>query len=128
MSNLASCSQKISELIELLNEESNLLKKGQLDGLQDIQKSKAKGVSDLEAMMSSLPPEDDIISIAPRIQTLKRLADENGAILKSVMNGLRSARERLKALQHNEAKVGAYNKVGAGLFLAEGQVFSEKRV
>lgn len=128
MSNLESCNAKILELIELLRQESKLLSDGRIDGLQDVFKRKAVGMAELEKLMKALDDNQNMAKIAPQIGALKRMADENGTILKSVMNGLRSARERLKALQHKEAKVGAYNRAGAKLFISDDQYFSEKRV
>ena len=96
MSTLASCSQKITELVELLDTESAALKKGQLTGLEDLQVSKAKGVADLEIMMSALPDHQNILSIAPQIQTLKRRADENGINIKQISKDITSEVEEAK--------------------------------
>ena len=128
MSTLENCSSKISELIDLLKQESKLLRDGRIDGLEDVFKKKAAGMADLEKLMRGLDENQNMARIAPQIGALKRRADENGTILKSVMNGLRSARERLKALQHQEAKVGAYNRSGSRLFISDDQYLSEKRV
>ncbi len=128
MSTLANCNAKILELIDVLKQESKLLSQGRVDGLEDLYKAKAAGMASLETYMAALQDHQSVMQIAPQIQTLKKLANENGVILKSVMNGLRSAQERLKVLQYKEAKVGAYNRAGGGLFLSENQHLSEKRV
>ncbi len=128
MSTLVNCNVKISELIYILKEETKLLKKGRIDGLDDIVRQKIERMAELEVLTANLSSQESFIHIAPQMETLKKLADENGVILKSVLNGLKAARKRLQALQYQEAKVGAYNRAGAGLFLSEDQVFSEKRV
>ena len=128
MSTLVNCNVKISELIYILKEETKLLKKGRIDGLDDIVRQKIERMAELEVLTAALSSQENFIHIAPQMEKLKNLADENGVILKSVLNGLKAARKRLQALQYQEAKVGAYNRAGAGLFLSEDQVFSEKRV
>ncbi len=128
MSTLVNCNVKISELIYVLKQETKLLSKGRIDGLEDIVLEKKQRMDELEVLTAKLDTRQNFIHIAPQMEKLKRLADENGIILKSVLNGLRSARERLQALQHQEAKVGAYNRSGNKLFISEDQVFSEKRV
>lgn len=128
MSTLVNCNVKISELIYILKQETKLLSKGRVEGLETLVRQKAERMAELEALTATLDSRQNFIHIAPQMEKLKRLAEENGIILKSVLNGLRSARERLLALQYQEAKVGAYNREGAGLFLSEDQVFSEKRV
>lgn len=128
MSTLENCSAKITELIDLLKQESKLLSDGRIDGLEDIFKRKAAGMADLERLMRSLDENQNMARIAPQIGALKRMADENGTILKSVMNGLRSARERLKALHNQDAKVGAYSRSGTRLFISDDQYMSEKRI
>ncbi len=128
MSTLVNCNIKISELIYILKQETKLLSKGRIDGLEDIVLEKKQRMDELEVLTAKLDTRQNFIHIAPQMEKLKRLADENGIILKSVLNGLRSARERLQALQHQEAKVGAYNRSGNKLFISEDQVFSEKRV
>lgn len=128
MSHLINCNVKISELIYVLKEETKLLNKGSITGLEDIVERKKTLMVELERLVAELDNRDNFIHIAPQVEKLKRLASENGIILKSVLNGLRSARARLKSLQHQEAKVGAYNRDGAGLYLSEHQIFSEKRV
>ena len=128
MSTLVNCNVKISELIYILKEETKLLKKGRIDGLEDIVRQKVERMAELEVLTATLSSRENFMHIAPQMEKLKNLADENGVILKSVLNGLKAARKRLQALQYQEAKVGAYNRAGAGLFLSEDQVFSEKRV
>lgn len=128
VSTLESCSRKIAELTELLKQESKLLKEGRIDGLQDVINKKASGMADLEKLMQALDDNQNLMKLAPRIGTLKRMADENGTILKSVMNGLKSARERLKALQSQDAKVGAYSRSGSRIFISDDQFISEKRI
>jgi len=111
-----------------LNQETKLLKAGRLEGLEDILRQKTEHLSELETLTASLRTNQNMSLIAPQVAKLKRLADENGQILKGVLNGLKSARERLQTLQHQEAKVGAYNRAGTKLFLSEDQILSQKRV
>ncbi|MDB2438716.1 hypothetical protein N9W89_08385 [Hellea sp.] len=128
MSTLVNCNVKISELINILKQETKLLSSGRVQGLEDIVRIKTERMAELEVLTATLQTRSNFSQIAPQIEKLKRLADENGLMLKSVLNGLRSARERLQAIQYQEAKVGAYNRAGTKLFLSENQVFSEKRV
>jgi len=128
MTYLTNCNVKISELTYVLKEETKLLKTGRISGIEEIVERKKTLMVELEKLVTQIDKRDNFIYIAPQIESLKRLARENGIILKSVLNGLRSARERLKSLQNQEAKVGAYDRDGVELFLSEPQIFSEKRV
>ena len=85
-------------------------------------------MAELVALTAGLTTRESVANIAPQMQKLKRLADENGLMLKSVLNGLRSARQRLQALQNQQAQVGAYNRTGAALYLPEENILSEKKV
>lgn|GEM_PF-4619803 len=128
MTNLVNCNVKISQLIYILKQETKLLKSGRIDGLDEILREKADRMEELENMTAGLDSRENFIHIAPQMEKLKRLAAENGIMLKSVMAGLRAARERLLTLQYQESKVGAYDRAGSGLVLSEDQVFSEKRI
>lgn len=128
MSTLVNCNAKITELIYILKEETKLLRKGNIDGLDGIIALKAKGMTELDALSQDLQSANNFIHLAPQMKQLKRLAHENGILLKAVLNGLKSARERLQALQNHEAQVGAYNRDGASVVLSESQNLSEKHV
>ena len=128
MSTLANCKIKISELIYILKQETQLLSRGRIDGIEEIVRQKTERMAELQALTAHLNASDNLVIIAPQMGKLKRLADENGIMLKSVLNGLRSARERLQALQSQQAQVGAYNRAGVGLYISEDNILSEKRV
>lgn len=128
MSTLVSCNVKITELIYILKNETRVLSTGRVEGLEDIVRQKSERIAELELLMFSLTSREDLKRIAPQIDKLKLLASENGLILKSVMNGLRSARQRLQALQHQESSVGAYDRSGTTLYISGGQTRSEKIV
>lgn len=128
MSTLVNCNLKISELIAILKQEMTMLSKGRIDGLDDIVRQKRDGMAELVVLTAGLTSRESVANIAPQMKKLKRLADENGLMLKSVLNGLRSARKRLQALQNQQAQVGAYNRTGAALYLTEESILSEKKV
>jgi len=128
VTNLVNCNVKISQLIYILKSETKLLKSGRIDGLDKILREKSERMKELETLTATLNSRQNFIHIAPQMEKLKRMAEENGIMLKSVMTGLRAARDRLLALQNQEAKIGAYDKAGTDLFLSEDQIFSEKRV
>ena len=128
MSNLVNCNVKITEIIYILKTEARVLSKGRLEGLEEIVVQKTERLAELERLVSNLKNREDVYRISPQIGKLRRLASENGILLKSVMNGLRSARERLQALQYLEANVGAYDREGGTLFLSGSHTRSEKKV
>ncbi len=128
MSTLVNCNVKISQIIYILKTEAKLLSKGRLEGLEEIVLQKTERLAELERLMSDLKDREDINRVAPQIDKLRRLANENGIILKSVMNGLRSARQRLQALQHLESNIGAYDRKGSTLFLSGSHTRAEKKV
>ena len=128
MSTLVNCNLKISELIAILKQEMTMLSKGRIDGLEDIVREKSDCMAELDALTAGLTSRERVSNIAPQLQKLKRLADENGLMLQSVLNGLRSARKRLLALQNLKAQVGAYDRAGDALYLPEENIHSEKKV
>ncbi|MGJ8562375.1 MAG: hypothetical protein ACSHXY_02375 [Alphaproteobacteria bacterium] len=128
MSTLENCKARISNMLGLLQEETALLNAGQLDGLVQMSARKVEAMSLLDVAMSEIASEYDRLVLEPRVEKIRRVASENGVVLKSVMNGVKSARDRLRSLQHSNAKIGAYNRAGTRLFLSEDQIFSEKRI
>lgn len=128
MSTLVNCKVKVSELEALLDTETKLLKLGRLEKLVEISSDKLTAMSSLEASLASLSNQGEIEALTPRINDIRKQAKNNGIILKSVLNGVKAAGERLKSLRHSEAKVGAYNRAGSKLFLSENQIISEKRI
>ena len=128
MSTLENCKAKIVEITNLLSNESAMLSEGRMTGLDIIVSSKAEAMSSLNGLLAQLSNEQETSVIIPQIQKLQKQAKDNGLILESVMRGVRSAQERLKALQYNDAKVGAYNKLGAKLYISEDQIQSEKLI
>lgn len=128
MSTLESCRVKISEMETLLDTESKFLRTGRLEGLIEMSSNKLKAISSLEASIAQLRDQDDIDALSTKINEIRKRAEENGVVLKTVLNGVIAAGERLKSLRHSEAKVGAYNRAGTKLFLAESQIISEKRI
>lgn len=128
MSTLESCRVKISEMESLLDAESKFLRTGRLEGLVEMSSKKLKAMSLLEASIAQLRDQDDIDALSPKINEIRKRAENNGVVLKAVLNGVKAAGERLKSLRHSEAKVGAYNRAGTKLFLAESQIISEKRI
>jgi flagellar biosynthesis/type III secretory pathway chaperone len=128
MSTLVNCNVKITEIIYILKNEARVLSKGRLEGLEEIVLQKTTSLAELERLISNLKNQEDVNRVAPQIDKMRRLANENGVILKSVMNGLRSARERLQALQHLESNVGAYDREGSTLYLNGSHTRAEKKV
>lgn len=128
MSTLENCKTKITEITDLLYNESVILSEGRMSELDNIVSDKAKAMTSLNVLLGQLNTETETSVIIPQIQKMQKLAKDNGLVLESVMRGVRSAQERLKALQYNEAKVGAYNKAGAKLYLSEDQIQSEKLI
>lgn len=128
MSTLADCKDRIRTLADILYNESILLSEGRVLELNDLVAKKTEAMVSLENGLSNLTNKNEIDELSPQIDSLQKLAVENGVILKSVMNGLKSARERLDLIRYSDAKVGAYNSAGESLFNSEDRIFSEKRV
>jgi len=128
MSTLENCKAKITEITDLLYNESVMLSEGRMSELDTIVSRKSEAMSSLNALLGQLSNQQETSIIIPQIQKLQKLAKDNGLILESVMRGVRSAQDRLKAIQYNNAKVGAYNKAGAKLYISEDQIRSEKLI
>ena len=128
MSTLTSCNAKISEIIYILKEESKMLKQGSFGELARILEHKNDKLAEFDVLVSNLNSKDNIEHIAPQIERLKRMATENGILLKAAFHGVKSAQERLKKMRTQDAQIGAYNKAGASIVLNENNNLSEKHV
>jgi len=125
MSTLALCNTKIAELLYILRQETKMLKAGQLGAMDEVVRRKTASMVELERLVSDLGNTVNIKQVLPNMERLQRLAEENGLMLRSVMFGVKSARERLHALQHQEANVGAYDRRGSKVVIGEDQINSE---
>ncbi|NNC37705.1 MAG: hypothetical protein EX271_00935 [Acidimicrobiales bacterium] len=128
MSSLTDCNAKISEIIYILKEESKLIKKGTFSELDRTLQLKSKCLTEFDALVSTLDSAENIEYIAPQIETLKRLANENAQLLQGAFHGIKAAQMRLRSLATQEAQLGAYNRTGDTIVLIENTVNSEKRV
>lgn len=128
MSTLTSCNAKITEIIYILKEESKLIKQGKFSDLAGIIAVKNTKISEFNALISTLNSSDNIEYIAPQIEVLKRLANENGILLKAASYGVKAAQDRLSKVQTQEAQLGAYDQSGASIVLNENNNLSEKHV
>lgn len=102
-----------------------MLKAGQLGAMDEVVRRKTASMVELERLVSDLGNTVNIKQVLPNMERLQRLAEENGLMLRSVMFGVKSARERLHALQHQEANVGAYDRRGSKVVIGEDQINSE---
>ena len=90
MSILENCKAKISEITELLHNESVMLSEGRMSDLDIIVTQKSEAMSSLNKLLGQLNNEQDTSAIIPQIRKLQKLAKDNGLILESVMRGVRS--------------------------------------
>lgn len=128
MSNLTSCNSKISEIIYILKEESKLLKQGKFAEIERILVQKNKALADFEREVKTLDSTENLEHVAPQIEQLQRIANENGILLKAVFHGVKAAQARLDSLNTQDAQLGAYGRTGDSLVLTENNNSAEKRV
>lgn len=128
MSTLTSCNSKISEIIYILKEESKLLKQGSFAELERILAQKNKALAEFEFLISTLNSKENLAYVAPQIEQLKRMANENGIVLKAAFHGVKAAQARLESLTTQATQVGAYSRTGDSLVLTENNNSAEKHV
>jgi len=128
MSTLELCNTKITELLYILKQETKMLRSGRLNGLDEVVRRKTSALIELEGLVADLKGAALVNQLLPQMDRLQRIAEENGLMLRSVMNGVKSARERLRALQHQHANVGAYDRRGSKVFIGEDQINAELTV
>ena len=130
MVNLVDCNREISELMYVLKDEIKMLRHGNFQNITQLSPIKAERTKVLAATMASLYESVDRDSyrdhLAPRLAKLKSLAIENGLLLRGVLNGVRSARERIQALKTQTTKVGVYGRNGKALAFEEQPVSTER--
>lgn len=128
MSNLENCRAALDHIADTLQTETALLKEGRVDALPQISIRKADAMKSLDLAFSQLNTQDERLAVVSQVLQVKRLSQENGLILKSLVNGVKAAQARLESIKHSKAKVGTYNRNGRRLLLSEDQIISEKHI
>lgn len=133
--NREDCNREISDLILILKKEIKLLRAGNFQNIERTSKLKAEKTKSLAALMAALMAKFDVINVSggiaddnlqqyrqhlgPRLAQLKSLSIENGHLLRGVLNGVKSAGERIQALKNQTTNVGVYGRQGKALSFEE---------
>ncbi len=128
MATLVDCNSKISELFYILKAEIKALRSGEVHKFEGFIEQKAIGLKQLNDMIGSLDPDEPLIDLAPQLDQLRKLSVENGVLLKSVFNGMKSARDRVQKIMTQSVQVGAYGRSGANLYFHEETASREKTI
>lgn len=102
----------IRGLRDVLLEERSFLKSGLVHDVVSLTERKLEALEVFEGMLAADPPARISGTQRQSVQEVRQMARENGLIMQSVRNGLRSAADRLANLDGG-ATVGAYDRYGA---------------
>jgi len=125
---LENTKRTIEQLLYILSEETKQLKAGELRNLGVITTEKTRYTALLEAQINDLGQQAKNKVLGQQLAKLQRRTQENALILRSVINGVKSARVRLKNLKHKNANVGAYDQRGTGLVIGEDQITQQIKI
>ena len=128
MATLVDCNSKISELFYILKAEVKALRNGEYHRFEDFTMQKTIGLTQLNLMISQLDQPSAIKSLEPQLGRLHKLSIENGVLLKSVFNGIKSAQMRVDKIRNQGAQVGVYGRAGRDVYFHEEAVEREKSV
>ncbi|MCI5043990.1 MAG: hypothetical protein MRY72_04775 [Aquisalinus sp.] len=128
MNAVEQCSEQIQNLIALLENETAMLRKGELSGLQEQSTLKLEAIQSLETALKLITSDEQKSAIGPLLIKLDKLSNENGVLLKSMFNGSRAAQAKLESLQQQEMSVGVYGRNGQTVCLEENPLLSGKTV
>lgn len=128
MATLVDCNSKISELFYVLKAEVKALRNGELHKFEDFIAQKTSGLKQLSELIGTLDEDDDVKALEPQLGRLHKLSVENGILLKSVFNGIKSANDRVQKIRTQSSQVGAYGRAGGGLYFHEDTTGREKSI
>ena len=132
MTKLVECNRCVTILMSLIKQDLKDLRVGRYNRVVKANAVKTENLLALSAALSDLEKQEPSnykvkAYLAPRLAKLQSLANENGLLLQSVFNGLKSAQQRVDQLQHAQAHLGVYGRQGQALHLAEGSLSQEKK-
>ena len=127
MPNLLHCKEKIENLTAVIALENQLLRSGTFEELEETIQAKLSGTIDLETSMQGLT-DPERKELGTLLQKLNTLSQENGLLLKSIVNGAEAARNRLDNVRKQEAQIGAYGQNGQSLYLSGSGLLAQKTV
>lgn len=126
MATLAECNSKISELFYILKAEVKSLRKGEMHVFAGFAQEKGEKLKQLSLLMDALETPGLAKALEPQLTRLQRLSVENGIILKSVYNGIKSAHDRVQKIKNQNSQVGAYGRSGGNLYFQEQSAGNER--
>lgn len=119
MATLVDCNSKISELFYILKAEIKSLRSGEMHRFAEFTDQKTAGLKQLNELIVNLDASEAVKALEPQLGRLHKLCVENGILLKSVFNGIKSARDRVQKIRTQGAQVGAYGRSGGDLYFHE---------
>ncbi|NDW54576.1 hypothetical protein [Aliiroseovarius sp. PrR006] len=108
---------KVNALLTLLEDERQMILKGDLRDLPSLTEAKAEALSQLGQSAVT----------QPQLARLQALAARNQSLLSAAANGIRSARQRLDAIRNRDQGVKTYTRTGAAQVLSREASNFEKR-
>lgn len=105
------------EGIALMQEERALALKGDIAGLEELNKRKVVFLGKMEALAAAKTPPTINRGQREELETLfeiiRRRAEENQSLLRAAAAGVKNAHRRLTMIQSRGQDIGAYNKDGS---------------
>jgi len=118
------------DLTIALETENARLVSGDLSDMQNIIDSKLDILRQLQPWLGGnrdLPkPSESSTELKHNIYRAEKLSVRNGAILRALINGVKSARARISNLKILESSVGAYDRMGRGIYIDGGSIKNTK--
>lgn len=132
MTKLVECNRCVTDLMLLFKRDIKDLRSGRYDRVVITNTLKSEHLSILVSTLQYLEDQDQPgfqikAYLGPRLAELQSLATENGHLLRSVFNGLESARQRIAQLRHAQAHLGVYGRQGQAVQMVEGAESQEQK-
>lgn len=102
--------RRLTETRSLLETERRLLREGDVEGLARLN---AQRDSALDGLLDI--PEDFLNDHRREVEGVRRLAERNGRLLRSYLEGARQAAARVMELEAKSSEIGAYRADGSRL-------------
>jgi len=107
-----------------------MLRAGKFNRIAQSSQLKTEKIKALAFVLGKIEPGKSVqhykTHLGPRLARLKNLSMENGLLLRSITNGVKSVQQRILVLENREAQVGAYGRHGNALSFEEQATASEK--
>ncbi|WP_375204313.1 hypothetical protein [Hyphococcus sp.] len=105
----------VAKLKAITESESLAIGKRAFDQVAALTAQKESLLAEFDEAAQAMEASDLSEQIIAELESVRRQAEENAAILKATAQGVREARSRLKKIREAELNTGAYARGGAAL-------------